>query len=123
MSKYPHLGVNMDPFKDIEPEFKAIVVDCWKHMSETDKTHFINQVALALSVWGSDDQGKELAVGILKSMVSDGSSTLADFGLYVNPAGLLDAGLKNKVKRASLILEGYRIKHSLPSEPHKDLAI
>ena len=102
---------------------KAKIVDRWKLMSETDKAHFINQVALALSVWGSDDKGRELVVEVLQYMSQNGTSTLADFGIYVEK--LLEsksgAGRIAKIKRASLILDGYRIKHSLPSEPHREI--
>ncbi len=115
----------MDVFEKVDDETKSRIIERWKTMSESDKTHFINQVSLVLSVWGSDDRGKQLVVDILKSMVSNGSSTLADFGLYTDKAlqSTIDGDLKAKIKRASLILDGYRIKNSLPSEPHKEIGI
>ena len=99
------------------------ILAVWKNMSESDKAHFINQVALALSVWGSDERGKRMVVQILRMMTENGTQTLADFGLYVERAmGLKEAAsLDSKVKRASIIIEGYRIKNSLSSEPHRDL--
>ena len=112
----------MDVFKEVGLEVKTKIVDRWKTMSETDKTHFVNQVSLALTVWGTDDEGRILVVDILKKMVSNGSSTLADFGLYIGDLFSKKFVTKDKkIRRAALIIEGYRIKHELPSEPHKDL--
>ncbi len=109
----------------LDDEAKGRIVSIWKSMSESDKAHFINQVALALSVWGSDEKGKKLVVGILRLMTNNGTSTMADFGLYVERAtGLKEAsGFDEKIKRAAIIIEGYRIKNSLPSEPHKELEL
>lgn len=102
---------------------KAKIVKIWKTMSEDDKAHFINQVALALSVWGSDEKGKRLVVEALSIMTNNGTNTLADFGLYVDK--LIEvreaAGLNEKVRRAAIIIEGYRIKNALSSEPHHEL--
>ena len=104
---------------------KERILRTWKAMSESDKAHFINQVALALSIWGSDEKGRRVVIEVLRIMMSNGTRTLADFGLYVDRA--LDsgeaAGLDDKIKRASLIIEGYRIKNALSSEPHKELGI
>ncbi|HSB46916.1 MAG TPA: hypothetical protein VLD37_02795 [Candidatus Bilamarchaeum sp.] len=99
------------------------ILAIWKNMSESDKAHFINQVALALSVWGSDEKGKRAVVRVLGLMTENGTHTLADFGLYVDRiTGSKEAsGLDEKIKRASLIIEGYRIKNSLSSEPHREL--
>ncbi len=112
-------------FEDIPEDAKGTIIENWKGMSETDKAHFINQVALALSVWGSDEKGRELVVEVLRLMTNNGTKTLADFGIYVEK--LLDTkkatGKVSKIKRASLILEGYRIKHSLPSEPHIEISV
>ena len=105
-----------------DPTKEKILVS-WKDMSESDKAHFINQVALALSVWGSDDKGRRAVVEVLRIMMSNGTQTLADFGLYVEKTiGVKEtSGMEDKMKRASLIIEGYRIKNALPSEPHKEL--
>lgn len=107
----------------LDDESKARIVGIWKSMSESDKAHFINQVALALSVWGSDEKGRRVVVEILHLMTNNGTSTLADFGLYVEKAiGLKESeGISDKIKRASIIIEGYRIKNALPSEPHREL--
>ena len=115
----------MNVFENVEPGIKSLIVERWKQMSESDKTHFINQVSLVLSVWGSDDKGKKLVITILQDMVSNGSTTLADFGIYVDHLlkENLDNDIKPKIKRASLILDGYRIKNALPSEPHRDIEI
>jgi hypothetical protein len=112
--------VSLDFLND---ESKEKIVVIWKSMSESDKAHFINQVALALSIWGSDEKGKRVVVEVLKLMSQNGTNTLADFGLYVEKVlGEKEStGLDSKIKRAALIIEGYRIKNSLPSEPHREL--
>ncbi len=112
-------------FGELNDDAKVEIIDKWKFMSETDKAHFINQVALALSVWGSDEKGRELVVEVLRHMNKSGTSTLADFGIFVNRLlkTKATAGRISKIKRAGLILEGYRIKHSLSSEPHLDISV
>jgi len=119
----PKRGVDMVSLDFLDEHGKKRVVEIWRGMSETDKTHFINQVAIALSVWGSDERGRRMVVEILKLMTANGTSTLADFGLYVDRAmGIREAeGLNDKIRRASLIIEGYRIKNALSSEPHHEL--
>ncbi|MEW6722318.1 MAG: hypothetical protein AB1324_03585 [Candidatus Micrarchaeota archaeon] len=111
-------------FEDwIDDESKLRIVNIWRRMNESDKAHFINQVALALSVWGSDVRGKHMVVEVLRRMTNNGTSTLADFGLYVEKiiGGEQASGMEDKVRRAAMIIEGYRIKNALPSEPHKEL--
>ncbi|MFZ5501000.1 MAG: hypothetical protein ACOY58_03695, partial [Candidatus Micrarchaeota archaeon] len=73
--------------------------------------------------WGSDERGKRLVVDVLSLMTLNGTSTLADFGLYVEKAAKLKSAssMSEKVKRAAVVLEGYRVKNALPSEPHKEL--
>lgn len=107
----------------ISDQNKEKILGMWRGMSEGDKAHFINQVALALSVWGSDKKGKELVVEILRMMTSNGTNTLADFGLYIEKVIEISENdeMFDKVKRAALIIEGYRIKNALSSEPHREL--
>jgi hypothetical protein len=115
----------MDMFSDMDPETRKKVVSCWTKMKEDDKCHFINQMSLGLSVWGDDDAGKKIALGILYALVQDGAGTLSDFGLYLDKV-LNQKEAKDRldrVKRASLIIEGYRLKNALSSEPHKDIGI
>jgi hypothetical protein len=113
----------MVDFDYVGEDTKHAIIDIWSSMSESDKTHFINQVALALSVWGDDVRGKRLVVEVLELMAENGTSTLADFGLYARKveASRLARDRLVKMKRAFLVLEGYRIKHGLPSVPHKEL--
>lgn len=115
----------MVPLDVFDNEMKERILSTWKTMSESDKAHFINQVALGMSIWGSDEKGRRVVVEILRMMMSNGTQTLADFGLYVEKAAgrkeYLD--LDGKIKRASLIIEGYRIKNALSSEPHRELGI
>jgi len=107
----------------LDDEAKNRILTTWKSMTESDKAHFINQVALALSVWGSDEKGKRLVVEVLRLMTNNGTQTLADFGLYIDiVTGSKEAnGLEEKIKRAATIIEGYRIKNALSSEPHREL--
>ncbi len=108
-------------FDDFNTETKKKLVVIWKAMDGQDRDHFINEVALALSVWGSDDKGKQLAVEIIRNMLVDGSKNLADFGLYLE---FLEEnavkGKEDKFRKAMAVLEGYRFKHGLPSEPSRE---
>lgn len=111
----------MTVFEDFELETKKKLVVIWKSMNAQDRDHFINQVALALSVWGSDEKGKGIATEIIRNMLVDGSKNLADFALYLE--FLDESSLKGKepqFKKAMAVLEGYRFKHGLPSEPSKE---
>ncbi len=105
----------------LDDECKQKILKLWKKMNQEDKGHFINQVALGLSIWGSGPRGKRVVVEILDLMSRNGTDTLADFGLFVNKVRGRDFtnSLDDKIERAALIIEGYRIKHALPSEPHK----
>jgi len=115
----------MIEFDYIGEETKQHILDIWSRMSESDKTHFINQVALALSVWGDDVRGKRLVLEVLEAMAQNSTKSLADFGLYVRRAenSRLARDRVKKMKRATLVLEGYRIKYGLPSVPHKEIGI
>ena len=99
---------------------KELVLNTWKNMSEIDKGHFINQVAIALSVLGSDASGRKVVLDVLKLMSKDKTSNLSDFGLYLQSVSS-NKSIVEKVKRASTILDGYRVKNALSSEPHRDL--
>ncbi len=105
----------------IDDNSKEKVLSIWHNMQDSDKEHFINQVALALSIWGSDEKGKTMVLKVLNQLVEEGSSNLADFGLFIEDLVSKEKSLKGKIKRAALIIEGYRIKHALPSEPHKPI--
>ncbi len=104
----------MDVFDRVSTEAKKRMLACWRDMSESDKVHFINEISLALTIWGSDSKGKELVVRVLERMMGNGTTTLADFGKYVDKL-LLDRTINEeqrmKIKRTSTILEGYRIKN------------
>lgn len=115
----------MGVFEDVDGETKQLVINSWRKMSETEKTHFINQVSLALTVWGTDEAGKKAVVEVLTKLIKDGSKNLSDFGLYIRELyEKKELGSKlDKIKRAALIIEGYRIKNALSSEPHKELEL
>jgi hypothetical protein len=115
--------ITMVSLEFLDEASKAKIVSIWKAMDENDKGHFINQVALALSVWGSEEKGKRIVVEILNMMCNNGTNTLADFGLYVEKAMMLPdaAGIGDKLRRAAVIIDGYRIKNGLASEPHREL--
>ena len=44
----------VDVFAGVSDGLKGKIVDTWKTMNESEKTHCINQMALSLSIWGSD---------------------------------------------------------------------
>jgi len=115
----------MIEFDYVGEETKRTILDIWGVMSESDKMHFINQVALALSVWGDDVRGKRLVIEVLEAMAKNSTRTLADFGIYARRAesSRLARDRLKRMKRAMLVLEGYRIKHGLASVPHKELGI
>ena len=54
-------------------------------------------------------------------MSNNGTNTLADFGLFIEKLPERAEDMQGKIERAALIIEGYRIKHALPSEPHRAL--
>lgn len=111
----------MNVFADFEAGAKKTLVAIWNAMDKSDRDHFINQVALALSIWGADERGKKIVIQIIRNMLGDGSKNLADFGLYVEFLDEDVVGTKSdKVKRVISVLESYRFKHDLPSEPSKD---
>ena len=107
-------------FDNFDQETKKKLVVIWKSMEDGDQEHFINQVALCLSIWGSDEKGKQIAVDTVRALLDDGSKNLADFGIYAGQAGKTGAGEKTgQFKKAAGLLESYRFKHDLPSEPSK----
>jgi len=115
----------MEIFSELNEDLRKKVASSWQAISESEKDHFINQISLALIVWGSDDVGKKILVNVIENQFNDGSSNLADFGLYVRTL-LKSADVaerKDKVYRAKGIIENYRMKNALPSEPHKDIGI
>ncbi|MFH1393367.1 MAG: hypothetical protein ABII71_01155 [Candidatus Micrarchaeota archaeon] len=116
----------MDISELADAETEKRIIETWQGMDEDDKGHFINQVALAMSIWGSDQDGRLLVVQVLKHMADNDTKTLADFGLYIESALVTSepGGMPlNKIRRASLIIEGYRIKNALSSVPHKEIGL
>ncbi len=104
------------------PTKKRLVV-IWKAMDEEDRDHFINEVALLLSVIGSDEHGKKVVEQLVHNMLEDGSKNLADFGLYLEFLDERMIGAKaDRFKKASAVLDSYRFKHGLSSEPTKDFS-
>lgn len=113
----------MDALLNVNQETKKQLVDIWKTMDNEGKKHFVDQVAVALSIWGADDNGKRIVVEIFKLMAESGTSTLADFGIYVNY--LLESELiedrRKKVEKAAKIIGNYRLRNNLPQEPQTDM--
>ena len=114
----------MNVFDIVDDKIKSSILSTWKTMKTDEKDQFIDQVSIALSVWGSDELGKKLVINVMSKLLNDGSESLSDFGLYIPQ--LLDNSstpkeLYQKVKRAYIVIDSYRIKHALPSEPHKNL--
>lgn len=114
--------LNLDMLDD---STKERILSIWKTMNDEDRNHFIDQIALAMSIWGSDEIGRVLVLEVLRLLIVNGSLSLSDFGLYLDQLDLsdFDSSLKDKVERTSMVLEGYRIKHALPSEPHRDIGL
>ena len=113
-----------NPFKNMSKEAKKKLLFIWKNMSEEDKEHFINQVTYALACWGIDEKGKELVAIVLEKLVENGSTNLADFGLYVK--WLLEEGVeeiypekKDEIKKALHYINEYRMKFELSQIPTK----
>ena len=97
----------MVSFKEMDEVNKKKLMGMWKDMSETDKTHFVNQVAIVLSVIGNEKTGKKEIVDVIISLIKDGSKTLADFGIYL-PVGFKK--IEKKHRRAIKIVDNYRMK-------------
>ncbi len=114
------------PFSKVPLDVKREMIKIWKSMNEVDKEHFTNQVALALSTWGNDQKGLELIAIVLQKLIEDGSRNLADFGIYINWF-IKEGGLKiytsksRDIRKANILIESYRLKYDLPSEPSKSL--
>ena len=114
------------PFEKVPFEVKKRIIDLWKFMKQEDKEHFINQVALALSIWGSDDQGKAMVARIMEMLVKDGSKNLSDFGIYIDKLMLAeqDKALESRgseIVKAIEVVDAYRIRYEMSSEPHKTI--
>lgn len=97
---------------------KKRVILIWKSMSETDKTHFINQVAITLSVLGAENGGKKQVEEVVSHLITDGANNLADFGLYLR-SGF--RRLDKRERRTIRIIDNYRMKYNLPTLPSKPL--
>ena len=111
----------MGVFGDIDSKVKKKVVKIWSKMKAKQRDYFIDQVALALSVWGSDEGGRRIVTEVLNILVEDGSENLSDFGLYVEK--YLEGGggkRAQKVRRAGKVIEDYRLRNALSSVPHKE---
>ncbi len=111
----------MGVFEGVNAKAKKEIVKIWAKMNAKDRDYFIDQVALALSIWGSDENGRKLVVGVLESMVADGSGNLSDFGLYVEQFAIEEGGRNKKsMIRAGRIIDDYRLRNALSSVPHKE---
>ena len=115
----------MGAFEKIDVESKKEMVHIWEKMGAEDKDYFVDQVALALSIWGSDETGKILVGEVIATLVKDGSENLADFGLYIEEYLAEDGGKRRngKIERANGIISRYRLKNALSSVPHKEIEL
>jgi hypothetical protein len=115
----------MGAFEKIGLETKTEMVRIWKEMGNEDKDYFVDQVALALSIWGGDEKGKTLVAEVLATLIKDGSGNLADFGLYIEEYISTNSKeeRRGKMERASGIISRYRLKNALSSVPHKEVEI
>lgn len=113
----------MGVFEGVGEATKKKMVKVWEKMDEKDRDFFVDQVALAMSIWGSDETGKSFIAKILEKMMEDGSENLSDFGLYVE--SILEEAEKrqDKVRRASIVIDDYRMRNALSSVPHKEIEL
>jgi hypothetical protein len=114
------------PFEKVSGEAKKRIVDIWKFMGEEDKEHFINQVALSLSIWGTDDEGKGIVAKVMEILVKDGSKNLADFGIYIDRLMLIENDKEMEEKNSDIVkaievVDAYRIRYEMASEPQKSI--
>jgi len=113
----------MGVFEGVDEETKKKIVKVWERMGEKDRDFFVDQVALAMSIWGSDEMGKSLIAKILGKMMEDGSENLSDFGLYIESIlGEADKR-EDKVRKAGMIIDDYRMRNALSSVPHKEIEL
>jgi len=111
----------MGVFEDVDENTKKKIVKVWERMEDKHKDFFVDQVALAMSIWGSDEMGKSFIAKILETMMEDGSENLSDFGLYVESVlGEADKR-EDKVRKAGIIIDDYRMRNALSSVPHKEI--
>jgi hypothetical protein len=113
----------MGVFDNVDEQTKARLVRVWDGMNELDRDFFVDQVALSLSIWGSDEAGRGLVAKILARMMEDGSRNLSDFGLYVDSVMEEAGGRHEKVRKAGLIIDDYRLRNALSSVPHKEIGL
>lgn len=115
----------MGIFELVDVGTKREMVRLWKAMKQEDRDYFADQVALALSVWGSDEQGRTLVAKVLATLVKDKSENLADFGLYIEDylEGNSKESRKEQMEKASGVITRYRLKNALTSVPHKETEI
>ncbi|MBD3389774.1 hypothetical protein GF415_02345 [Candidatus Micrarchaeota archaeon] len=115
----------MGAFEKINMVRKKDMVRIWKEMKMEDKDYFVDQVALALSIWGTDEKGKVLVAEVLGTLIEDGSENLSDFGLYIEEYLVKNKkeSRKGKMERASGIINRYRLKNALSSVPHKEIEL
>ncbi len=115
---------NGGAFEYVPREVTKRLVKVWKSMTPQDKEHFVNQVALALSMWGDDVEGRKMVAKVLIEMMNDGSMNLADFGIYVRELLRHENEFKDrlrKIRKAMVILDSYRLRYDLPSIPQKEI--
>ena len=115
----------MGAFEKIDVDTKREMTKIWGKMSASDREYFVDQVALALSIWGTDEKGTLLVARIMAKLVTDGSENLADFGLYIEDYIVGNSSEKrmDKLERASGIISRYRLKNALSSVPHKEIEL
>ncbi len=110
-------GESMFPEK-----LKKPLIKIWQEMSDEDKDHFINQVALFLTFYDKgkkEEEGKKLVVSALKELVESGCRNLADIGIFLAKRNKKDSAFEKAVGA----IVRYRFRFALPSEPRTVLQI
>ncbi len=89
-------------------------------MSEEDKEHFVNQIALLLTFYeGKEEVAKRIILDSIKRLVEDKCRNLADVGIYITKENEKDQEFKKAVKA----INRYRFRAALPGEPRTVLDI
>lgn len=115
------MGDQMDIFKEMDNKTKLKMVEMWKGMDQKDKEAFVDQIAILLTIWGTGEKGKKAVRKVIEKTVNEGSTNLADIGIYAKKREMESLVGKEKFKKAKYVIEEYRFKHELPSVVSKPL--
>ena len=102
----------MGAFDSLPPQRKKKLIEAWKNMSQEDKAHFRNQIALALVLMGNTKTSKKTIAKILDYMI-DHTNNLSEFGHWFNKYMSKISRKPKNASKAGIMLEAYRMKYAL----------